>query len=290
METSPTRLVQSLLARMDQYKVDGSRFLMDPYYPIAAMITYLCFVFMIKQRNSRSKMPITDGSTINAIAFVHNVFLSLLSFAMLVGITQAAYERDEQRGWFSLVCGDVKNRELLNGKLGFWLHIYYLSKYWELGDTIILGLRGKPIIVLHYIHHVAMVYLSWTWSFYGWLEGSAWCVFVNSIIHFFMYGYYALSLLKIDVWWKKHLTTAQIIQLMTGFVYVNFYFYYYFNLHLAGDVRKSTEGPGCGGHLYPALLAHAFNVVLIILFFNFYIQNYIKSRKTPKPHETKKEK
>lgn len=36
--------------------------------------------------------------------------------------------------------------------------------------------------------------------------------FNNSLIHVFMYWYYFKQTLGIDVWWKKYLTTGQIIQ------------------------------------------------------------------------------
>lgn len=40
-------------------------------------------------------------------------------------------------------------------------NIFYLSKYWELFDTILLVLRGKPLTLLHVFHHIAALLICW---------------------------------------------------------------------------------------------------------------------------------
>jgi len=217
------------------------------------------------------------GEWINGFAFIHNVILIILSFVMGVGIVQGAYERSSQRGIYSLFCGEVSGRELLRGKLGFWMYVYYVSKYYELIDTVILLLKGKEVIMLHVYHHAVMIITAWSWVYYGWLEGSWWCVFVNSIIHFFMYIYYALSIFHIDVWWKKYLTSGQIVQFMTGFVYVSIYFYFYF-----GNPFVTYEDgqfffnytQGCFGYIGCAIWSHIVNGSFIILFIQFFMKTY----------------
>jgi len=220
------------------------------------------------------------GEWLTPFALVHNVVLVILSLVMGIGVVQGALERASSRGWFSLICGDIAGRELLRGKIGFWIYVYYVSKYYELIDTLILLLKAKPVIPLHIYHHAMMVFGGWAWNYYGWLEGSWWCVFVNSVIHFFMYIYYTLAILKIDVWWKKHLTSLQIFQFMTGWFYVNIYLYYYFgNLHIVweNDLPRFEYEQGCFGHLGCALMAHAVNCTFIVLFIRFFLRTYKKS-------------
>ena len=44
------------------------------------------------------------------------------------------------------------------------------------------------------------------------LQAAWWCAFVNSFIHTLMYYYYMVTVLGIQPWWKKWMTTMQLIQ------------------------------------------------------------------------------
>lgn len=47
-------------------------------------------------------------------------------------------------------------------------YVYYMSKYYELLDTVLQWLRGKesPNYGLHVYHHAVIVVLSWSWPTY----------------------------------------------------------------------------------------------------------------------------
>jgi len=264
--------------RMEDFQVRDSLPLMEPKYPIMGILAYWAFIGLMLQRNRKTKAPMA-GDRIDYFAIVHNMILVVLSLAMAVGVALAAYQRAQERGWFSLICGDVQGRDLMKGALGFWTYVYYVSKYYELLDTVILLLKNKPVILLHVYHHTTMILAAWTSLYYGWLEGSWWCVFVNSIIHFFMYIYYTLSLCKIDVWWKKHLTSMQIFQFMTGLVFVQIYLCYYFQnptLSWHNGWPQLDYKQGCGGHLGTGLYAHALNFSFFCLFIRFFLQTYAR--------------
>ena len=97
------------------------------------------------------------------------------------------------------------------GGLWFWSYVYYLSKYYEFLDTVLLALKAKPTSFLHVFHHAGVVSMSWLWvdqvqsmQFGGLL--------MNTLVHVIMYYYYFLTALKISPWWKKYITMIQIIQ------------------------------------------------------------------------------
>lgn len=48
---------------------------------------------------------------------------------------------------------DQKPHQLDKGRLIFFYYINYLTKYYELLDTALLVLRGKPVAVFHMYHH-----------------------------------------------------------------------------------------------------------------------------------------
>ena len=98
------------------------------------------------------------------------------------------------------------------------LHLYYLSKILELLDSVFFILRGKynQLSFLHVYHHSTMIALAW--FNVNFLPGGNSVVgtLMNCGIHIVMYGYYFLASLgpKIQkyLWWKRYLTTMQIVQ------------------------------------------------------------------------------
>merc|ERR1712217_254476 len=156
-----------------------------------------------------------------AFTAMHNTFLTILSLCMACGAATALLGRYREEGFDGIFCSQRPAGTGLDGAVGFWLYLYYGSKYLELVDTVLLCLKLKPTIPLHLYHHMVMLWLAWAALRYDWLEGSVWCTFVNSVIHTIMYSYYMLTALGYDVWWKKHLTATQIVQFMTGTVYVS---------------------------------------------------------------------
>jgi len=105
-----------------------------------------------------------------------------------------------------------------------------MSKFLELGDTLFLALRKKPIIFLHWYHHVTVLLYCW----YAVQTENSCCVvfgFMNSWIHMFMYYYYyhAASTGK-RMWWGSYLTIAQTSQMFLGIALtLNWTYFYYQN-------------------------------------------------------------
>ncbi len=148
---------------------------------------------------------------------MHNFGLALLSSFLLVAILH------ELAGHVALHAGsgpvrtawvffcDPSPHVLRNGRLLFLYYLNYITKYLELSDTVLLCLRGKPLPFLHVYHHAATLVLCWTQlaakSSVQWIP-----IVLNLMVHVPMYYYYAVATLGKSPWWKKHLTTAQIVQ------------------------------------------------------------------------------
>jgi hypothetical protein len=47
------------------------------------------------------------------------------------------------------------------GEAGFWSWLFVISKFPELIDTIFIILRKKPLIFLHWYHHVTVLVYCW---------------------------------------------------------------------------------------------------------------------------------
>ncbi|KAG5318223.1 ELVL1 protein, partial [Pseudoatta argentina] len=95
---------------------------------------------------------------------------------------------------------------------------YYISKFIEFTDTIFFVLRKKNdhISTLHVIHHGCMPISVWFGVKFTPGGHSTFFGFLNTFVHIIMYSYYLLAALGPHIqpylWWKKYLTTLQMIQ------------------------------------------------------------------------------
>uniref|UniRef100_A0AAF5DJY9 Elongation of very long chain fatty acids protein n=2 Tax=Strongyloides stercoralis TaxID=6248 RepID=A0AAF5DJY9_STRER len=103
------------------------------------------------------------------------------------------------------------------GLTGLWTELFAMSKVAEFGDTAFIILRKKPLIFLHWYHHITV--LVYTWHAYKDHTASGrWFIWMNYTVHAFMYSYYALRALKIKVpkIAAMIITTLQILQMIGG--------------------------------------------------------------------------
>uniref|UniRef100_A0A7S3DFA5 Elongation of fatty acids protein n=1 Tax=Palpitomonas bilix TaxID=652834 RepID=A0A7S3DFA5_9EUKA len=225
---SPQTLAADLWQKMGDFEyIPGKTLLADWRIPIGAAAVYLVTVFTLQKIMARVEKPFTlVGATV-----VHNIILCLWSLAMWVGILVELASLGMKMKWGNLeevLFCDADHAVVNKGRLYFWVYVFYISKFYELLDTVLLVLKKKELIFLHVYHHAITMILVWVcleskmpvqWS----------CELLNSGIHILMYYYYAASAAKIQVWWKKYITTFQIIQfILTIFVQVYSMYYAYF--------------------------------------------------------------
>jgi elongation of very long chain fatty acids protein 6 len=104
-----------------------------------------------------------------------------------------------------------------SGPSGVWVMFFIYSKIPELLDTVFIVLRKKPLIFLHWYHHITV--LLFCWSAYSTLASSGlYFVSMNYTVHALMYGYYCLQSLKACPKWFPAIliTFGQIFQMIVG--------------------------------------------------------------------------
>ncbi|KAL8793159.1 MAG: hypothetical protein Q9195_004271 [Heterodermia aff. obscurata] len=109
---------------------------------------------------------------------------------------------------------------LWNEGLGFYGWLFYVSKFYEVIDTLIILAKGKNSSVLQTFHHAGAMMCMWAGIRY--MSPPIWMfVFINSGLHGLMYVYYTLSTIdvKIPMGLKRVLTSLQIIQFIFGASY-----------------------------------------------------------------------
>lgn len=102
-----------------------------------------------------------------------------------------------------------------SGAIGLWTQAFVFSKIPELGDTIFVVLRKKPLIFLHWYHHVTVLLYCWH-SYYEQTTYGLYFICMNYTVHAFMYLYYGLAGMKIRLCKPYYITTMQISQMVVG--------------------------------------------------------------------------
>lgn len=194
------------------------RISLDWKTPPIAIILYLVMAISWSKynvRNNKSKTPIasSDNLFFRSLIVFHNGILCLFSLATFCSISPILYKNFSSDCLFGSFC-DVKGWGWNSG-VGFWTWMFYISKYYEIFDTIILLVKGRPSSFLQTFHHAGAIFSMWMMC-NSHAYGSWVFVIFNSFIHTFMYFYYVLTSLQFKPRWKSLMTYMQIAQFLLG--------------------------------------------------------------------------
>lgn len=180
-----------------------------------------------------------------------NAFLSVFSFIGMVRTVPFYLHILLNYTFKESVCrhgGDAYG----HGPVQFWVFLFIFSKIPELVDTVFIVLRKKPLIFLHWYHHVTV--LAFCWHSYATISGSGLAfVAMNYSVHSIMYGYYCAQALRcVPKWFPTILiTVGQISQMFYG-TFLCFYGCY-FKL-TGGDCSNDTSNLIAGALMYASYL------------------------------------
>jgi elongation of very long chain fatty acids protein 6 len=182
-----------------------------PYLPLGITFSYLSACYFGQQY--MKNRPAYDLQS--PLAF-WNLFLSTFSFiGMLRTVPQLLYNLNSMTLQDNL-CTDPKE-SFANGACGLWVQLFIFSKIPELIDTFFIVARKKPLLFLHWYHHVTV--LLFCWHSYS-TEASTGLFFVamNYSVHAVMYGYYFLMAVNAKPKWLNAglITLSQISQMVIG--------------------------------------------------------------------------
>jgi len=231
--------------------------LSDWPWPITLCFGYLLSVFLLSQYMQNKK-----AWDLKYFRIFHNSFLCFGSFIMVLGMTIELIKSYQIGGSEALFCDSTGVQA--RGNIYNWYYIFFLSKFYEFLDTYILILRKKPVTFLHCFHHFITAFLCWL----GLVDSTAiqWTVIsLNGTVHVFMYYYFLAVSFNSDVWWKKYLTTMQIVQFCIDLI-AGIPFYYH----------EFVLGKECSGSALILAGSHGVLLSFLILFINFFQKTYSK--------------
>jgi len=191
------------------------------------------------------------------LSIFHNTALAVFSGYTCMSLTRLLYNDGNQFGHMIYLNNTYVTKY---DNLIFW---FYISKYYEYFDTILLYMQNKKPIFLQKYHHIGAV-ICWHLCYFYKVDAIIIGSTLNSGIHTIMYTYYLLSLFKIRLsYLKPFITTGQIVQLIFGNIYSIVYYY--------PPVEKWWN--------YSIIIfSNLYIVVLVYLFFQFYIDNYVNKK------------
>ena len=177
----------------------------------AYTLVVLCWYFSGGAGPSPEQMAKRDVQ-LKPLVAVHNLILCLGSLAMFVGCAYEMQRRTLAESSFDWFFCEAPTTKAI-GPLFFWSYLYYLSKYYELIDTLLQLMRGRapPHFALHVYHHACVMMMSWAWCEYVQTLQFGGLLF-NTAVHVVMYLYFFLRVTVGPPWWKKYVTMFQIIQ------------------------------------------------------------------------------
>ncbi|KAH7936546.1 hypothetical protein HPB49_001018 [Dermacentor silvarum] len=167
-------------------------------------------------------------------------------------------------GGYSFLCqriGTDSERDMAVISLNWW---YFLVRVADFADTMFFVARKKytHITQLHVSHHALVVFSGWLWLNFGSDGQAVFGICLNAFVHVIMYTYYFLAALgpglQKYLWWKKYLTTIQILQLLAVCTHSSLPLF--FDCGYPKALCYLRDGP--------ALLG-------IVLFMNFYLKTYV---------------
>jgi fatty acid elongase 3 len=197
---------------------------------------------------------------------IHNLTLTAFSFVAFCAVVYYMVPIWYSRGTYVVSCDP--NREIYSrGPVVFWFYLFYLSKMYEFLDTVFQVLKKKNLLFLHVYHHCVTLVLVWVTiredNPMQWADISA-----NLFVHVIMYYYYFITdFYGSVVWWKRYITTIQIIQFVWDLAWHAGWYYVY------------TKTPDvCSGTYMGFMVANFIIVSFLLLFIRFYFSAY-----KPKP-------
>ncbi|KAK3103302.1 hypothetical protein FSP39_018353, partial [Pinctada imbricata] len=239
-------------------------FLMSSPLPTVVIVTiYLVIVYM-GQRLMKDRQPFV----LKDMMMCYNFCLVLLNAYISYEIVVTTWLNPK----FSKICQPMDFSDdpyaIRLANACWW---FYFSKIIELMDTVFFVLRKKnnQISFLHVYHHSTMPVLWWIGVKFVPGGESYQCASINSAIHVLMYTYYFLAAMgphmQKFLWWKKYMTTLQLIQ------------FWWIFAHTIQALYVDCNFPR--GYGYALLI---YDLSHILLFSNFYYQTYSKKARAKK--------
>ena len=157
---------------------------------------------------SRYLIRLFQPINLHRVLIAHNFICSAWGLYCFVCMAIAVWQYGSLMFFFS--------KESTGGLMLHTMMVYWLSKIFELMDTVYMLLRHKlrQMSFLHVWHHATITILADYVYHHAQWPAICFILSLNSLIHVVMYGYYCLTALYPlhEFTWKKNITQMQVAQ------------------------------------------------------------------------------
>ncbi|XP_023222626.1 putative fatty acid elongation protein 3 [Centruroides sculpturatus] len=180
-------------------------------YAVPMSLAYIIIIFSLKNY-MKSRPPFQ----LRRPLVFWNILLAAFSICGTLRLLPGLLISIREFGFMFSVCN--LSFALKHHPLPFWMSLFAWSKLIEFGDTLFIVLRKQKLIFLHWYHHALTLIFVW---YCNSNEASTtyWCMTMNMFVHSFMYTYYAMKAMKINVpvYIAMTITIMQIAQMFMAF-------------------------------------------------------------------------
>ncbi|KAK0411344.1 hypothetical protein QR680_005611 [Steinernema hermaphroditum] len=228
------------------------------WHTLTVSAVYFAVVKSI-ERAMRDRKPFE----LRPLLFSWNGTLALFSILGLVRTSEEFFYAVVSEGIVASVC-----RCFEPSSVGaHWYLFFALSKFAELGDTVFLALRKRPLTFLHCYHHASVL----VYTFHSGAEqigAGRWFIWMNFVAHSLMYTYFAITSLGVRVHRKiaATVTLVQTVQMLAG-VGISLFVVY---------IKTQTKHK-CQQSFGNLNLAFAIYLSFAFLFMRFFVRSYLSS-------------
>lgn len=242
-----------------------------PFFPLVVCLLYIVLIVF-----GRRYFTVRKAWNWRQTMAIWNLGLSSFSF---LGLARTLPQLLHNYTHYTLgenFCVDPESH-FGSGSTGLWVLLFTLSKFPELIDTLFIVVHKKPLIFLHWYHHLSV--LLYCWHAYV-NSGPVGLVFLvmNYAVHSFMYFYYFLMAVNLKPKALKavYITVAQISQMVVGTVLTAIGCYY-----LGWKTPTDDSGVSCWLTWDNNIAGLIMYGSYLLLFLQFFFQRYnVKATKT----------
>lgn len=224
----------SILTAEQFPEADAKRWISDHFYLTFKISLLYVFTIFGTKFAMRNRQPFSLFVPLNC----WNLFLAVFSIVGSIKLTPEFFDTLFNKGFQDSYC---KIHDFTSGNNGYWVWLFIVSKMFELVDTVFIVLRKKPLLFLHWYHHI----LTMIYAFYSYPISpgfNRWGIYLNFCVHAYMYTYYFLRSMKINVPGAvaKFVTTIQIWQFILSVMILFHLCYLVFAQNVPCDGEKKV--------------------------------------------------
>jgi len=235
--------------------------------PLVAVSLYLVMIPLL-----RAHVAKVGKYNTRSVALAWNLGLSIFSMVGLAACAPVMLSSLLDSGSDFTICANASWYG--HGWHGLWVALFIYSKFFELVDTALLLLSARPVILLHWWHHLTV--LLYCWHSYATRSGTGlWYASMNYGVHSVMYAYFGAtqhSKAARDYCkpYAMYITLLQLAQMVVGIAVT------------ARAMAVQAAGRECNVNKTNSILGLLMYFSYFVLFLKLFLDNYVlaKGKKT----------